>query len=213
MNDAPLIDDRRRFRELWKELVFARLLTPAACALAILMLGWTDRYAHRNALHSMAGFLAHLYWPLVMVMLVAPSVVAKRGKTAAMTVALLAAVGCGVAHCVFVTLVWPHWHFINWLLLIGVPIAAVGLAEGWLERSVATTCCGLLGGALVGGVVGKLLRLYSYGLAGVTNTVFFAAVVVGSITALHLGIGLSLALGRWIRDLPKRDENAEQPTQ
>jgi len=54
---------------------------------------------------------------------------------------------------------------------------------------MATTYVGLLGGGVLGIVCGGLYR---------------AVTPIGAFVMLEVGIGLSLALGRWIRDLPKR---------
>ena len=77
----------------------------------------------------------------------------------------------------------------------------MGLGEGLHERSWATSLSGINGGALAGVLALLVLRsiyLFENDLGGL------AVELDVSLPILHLGIGLSLALGRYIRDLPKR---------
>jgi len=191
MTDAPQIDDCRRFKELWKELVLARTAVPLVVVIPSMWLVAVGVWVDSNAL--IIGPLIEL----AVFMLIFPAVVAKRGKNVHTAVAaggggaaLIALIGCALFETG----------------QDGIPVllycmgAGMGLAEGWLEKSVATMYLGLVGGALSGAAAAKILAP----VFDRWNAV--AAIGLSALAAvcLHLGIGLSLALGRWIRDLPKR---------
>jgi hypothetical protein len=82
--------------------------------------------------------------------------------------------------------------------------AALGTAEGLLEESFVVAWCGALGGLLFGFGAG----LASYGLPDIIRgwSSRSEALVTGPVVLviLHLGVGLSLAAGRWVRDIPRR---------
>ncbi len=85
--------------------------------------------------------------------------------------------------------------------------AALGAGEGWAERSLSPLCTGMLGGAVfgyssfwLGVVLAERDWISSFRSWGYT------------IIIMHLGIALSVRLGRWIRDLPKRKAEAGDTT-
>jgi hypothetical protein len=193
----PPLDDRRRFRSLWKELLFARALAAAIAG------------AHFEILMLMRlpGLSIQMDMPVFAFFVALPSAVAKRGwKVLPITVALVTCAGA----VVYVALGYPHVgkglsaRLLDRAILAAV-FAAVGVAEGLLERSIATTWCGLFGGALSGVASAEcwfwgLNRWQPEFLSLDPRVLFMAA----SLAIAHLGVGLSLALGRWIRDIPKR---------
>jgi len=217
MTDAPQIDDRRRFKELWKELLFARFLVGLAAGGVILLLheaalGLVVRYygsrIYPGSLRDVAAAVKVVV-PCAIIAIfspfaAAPSAVAKRGKRVLPLIALSVAVGQTIG-----TLASGWGSEAVPGALFGVVGAALGLAEGTLERSVAAIYSGLLGGALIGAILGMGHRAYLNSLAGTAlGPRLLAACLL--LAALHVGIGLSLALGRWIRDLPKRKSEQGQ---
>jgi len=89
--------------------------------------------------------------------------------------------------------------------------AAVGTIEGMFERSIATTQSGLLGGAASGALAGliwsALITRFPPAYGGgrsLTETAVWLVSFAAAFVVTHLGIGSSLALGRYIRDWPKR---------
>ncbi len=208
MTDTPHIDDRRRFKELWQELLFARVLVAA-------IVGGLE--AGLFLVTAPVLSQEKWYWWAVgclpVVTMAIPSAIAKKGWTvyplAACTVLFgLAAtwIGAGLAGIeeLPVAVIW------------GVPSASLGLAEGLLDRSVATAYCGLLGGALFGAAaaigVQRMTQLVAASYIGdpaASEWIGSALTVgssVGTLVGAHVGIGLSLALGRYIRDLSKRKQ-------
>ncbi len=224
MTDATIVDDRRRFRELWKELA-ARTIAALLAGAAVLLLHdaaihlVVEYYGSRlgplmwkdiEALRSTLGFVV----PCILIATMSPvyalpSVVVKQGRTVFPVVALFVAAGLTVG-----TLAGVYGRATLPGSLLGVVGAALGLAEGMLERSTATIYSGLMGGAFMGALLGAGHRAYLDSLAGQAAT--FAPRLLAScllLAGLHLSIGLSLALGRWIRDLPKREQEQSQPTE
>ena len=184
------MDDRRRFRELWKELLLARA-AGSVVGTIVFFLGFGlvvfiwGRDPNAKSVLALGIFAA--------VGLGIPSSIAKRGKTAGPLVALatfLAGAGL-VASFVASGTYWPDD--------IALPVTlgcTIGAVEGSLERSWASLLTGILGGT----VSGLFFATYCPSYHHVDDIeVDFAFVAI-----LHLGIGLSLALGRWIRDWPKR---------
>jgi len=106
MTDAPQIDDRRRFKELWKELLFARFLVGLAAGGVILLLheaalGLVVRYygsrIYPGSLRDVAAAVKVVV-PCAIIAIfspfaAAPSAVAKRGKRVLPLIALSVAVG------------------------------------------------------------------------------------------------------------------------
>jgi len=193
---GPPIDDRRRFKELWKELVYARLLGGALAgsldaAYTVCLLQFLPDY-------SLLGYLSTVG---LCVFLAMPSAVAKRGKVVLPLVA--GAVLFGLTAARFGA-TGDSSHLRACVAILASVAAAMGLTEGLLERSLATLLCGMIGGSITG--CGVALWAFHYlGISGEWSG-FPANMLAHSVynATLHLGIGLSLALGRWIRDLPKR---------
>ncbi len=221
MTDAPQIDDCRRFKELWKELCLARVICGAAAALISAVIYWQLRWLPAR----LGAFGSWLPFILSCVFLALPSAAAKRGK---LVIPLVSAAALG-AHIVAyyghmlagitdasttpqgVVVEIVALSLVTNLAMIG---AGIGVVEGQLERSLATTFAGLTGGILCGGLAGWLrswiMRMPSFELQGFEREVWSAVVLV---LCLHVGIGLSLAVGRWIRDLPKGKQDKPEPTQ
>jgi len=194
MNDAPQIDDRRRFKELWKELVFARF-----CAAVVAALPWAYLAPFPFFRDSWLRHVVAVVYSLAALAL--PSWASKRGKVVVPLVAG-AAFGAALIPYYVVPLLDTRPGVDDGYALVFTICAAMGLAEGLLERSVATTWCGLVGGALSGWLAGALLESFAPVL--VSWPWDYTVMMGATLGALHLGIGLSLALGRYIRDLPKR---------
>ena len=204
VTDTPQIDDHRRFKELWKELVFARLATAAGlglvCGVVLLWVGFAE---------SIPTLV------LIMLMLAVPSAAATRG--ALVVPAIMAAVLSGwyvmqLGHWLF-GMTWqaavsgPGYESVSEVLAPISPIessavvaSAIGVVEGLFRRSTATIFGGLLGGMASGAAAGALQP--GVGGMGELTKAFLLPLLL--FVTIHLGIGLSLALGRWIRDLPKR---------
>ena len=196
----PRIDDRRRFSDLWKELVWARLLGPivagtlAGVALSVVM--------------EIQRTGPWILFPIIFFSVSMPSVAAKRGR----------AVGPAVSGAALVALAPPlllasGMQEAEWGPVLGaVGGASIGVAEGLFERSIATITCGTMGGALSGwaaGWVGWFLAEGPLKIGPGASPLENSGCFVGLYLTGHLGIGLSLALGRWIRDWPKRRREGE----
>jgi len=201
MNDAPQIDDRRRFKALWKELVFARIL---AAGVAGLVLG------------CLPGNLGPWWLVAAAVLMAAPSAIAKRGHIVLPAVA--AAIGAATIAYVMVPEPVDETGmsdgYINieqeYATVLLIWAAAIGVVEGNLERSLATILSGTLGGMATGLVFLPATILWTRRFTGGSGpwpqwAASFAFYFALASVFTHLSIGLSLALGRWIRDLPKRE--------
>ncbi len=212
MTDAPQIDDGRRFKELRYELLTARLAIPC-------VVGYVIVNEYTIHLIGAGGFVGG--GALAAAALAAPSAVAKRGWYVFPIVAgaAFAAFLCAYFGAKLLGVSYDgssqEAALLFFLKLICVPmVAAVGLAEGQLERSLATTFSGMLGGALSGGAVAAMIYgMIELGFRSVDGpsllTVMVVVIIIFTLPALscavaHVGIGLSLALGRYLRDLPKR---------
>jgi len=188
MNDAPRIDDCRRFKELWKELV-ARAVVALVGGLAASVFFGLSANARIEA-----GFVGSL-------VIAAPSLMVRRGWSvvavpAATIITSTAIIRWGDS------LLFPDApdSWVVWSTLYFATVwAAVGTVEGVLDGSIASIYSGLLAGPLLGVASHNTGLLLSGTEHGFHDTSFVCCAVVK-----HLGIGLSLALGRWIRDLPKR---------
>ena len=215
----PKIDDRRRYPRLWKEVLVARLLPGpfqgVGLVVALFIAGAaTFELSHGSS--EVAGFSAAFLITgtlLCAPILALPTLVAKRGVGP-----YFAAAGAVAAAGIIGTLgVWvtgapeaesssPYFPPVQtWLfMMFAVSAGAVGLVEGLYERSIATTYCGLIGGALSGYLAAaSCLRGLGHGVA------WILAIWPWGATLGNVGIGLSLALGRYIRDLPKRREKSD----
>jgi len=191
MTDAPQIDDRRRFKELWRELVVARVgVAGLAGALSAVILYYGEYGT------SDFGLL------LMFISLSLPSAAAKRGFIVLpMVCAAIAASFIAVFVVTFrpvgfiVPVFGPPVH-----IYVPVVAASTGLAECLLERPWYAGATAIVGGPMFlapGLAIGLLAQLI---VGQRVPVLFFMALMI----SCHVGIGLSLALGRWIRDLPKR---------
>ena len=91
---------------------------------------------------------------------------------------------------------------------LGTVGAALGAGEGWAERCGATLYTGMLGGAVFG------YSSFWLGVVLVESDWISSSRQWGyTIIIMHLGIAFSLALGRYIRDLPKRKREQTEPTE
>jgi len=210
-DDAPQIDDRRRFKELRGELLWCRaLIVPVEfvglIAALIFAAVVTDAGTCFNSMMSDLAFLITGTIACAPV-LALPTLAAKRGSGPFLLAALaMAAAGvAGTLGCRAVGADPDAWF----LMMFGVSAAAAGLVEGIFERSVATTFCGMVGGA-AGGVAGPMVCRALMG--GTYLDLGIILFVVGALSG-NLAIGLSLALGRWMRDLPKKKQRQTEPTQ
>ena len=198
MTGAPQIDDRRRFRELWKELVFARVAPGPVQGCAMVGIVYL--------LLEAAGRFGLACLPVLFIawagILAASSAVAKRGRFVFPRVAggVLLSQVASVAGLFAV----EASDEAGLVAVCAATAAAIGAIEGLLERSLATLYCGLLGGALVGALTPLALVQLLWGPSAVRELSFFFLFFACLVPICNVGIGLSLALGRWIRDLPKR---------
>ena len=206
------VDDRRRFRELWKEILFVRMAaslltaTVAFWVVALLVVNWVVYMDDAlQGIGAPAGAECY-FWSFVLVWASLPSALSTREKAVHWLLPGMTFVALAVAFAATITSTGeqpPPW------ILLGTLGAALGLGEGLLQRSVSTAYGGLLGGLLVGAATG-------YASAGVLCSTLTApyrlaldmAVAVAIFVSLQLGIGLSLALGRWLRDGPKKESEA-----
>ncbi len=197
MTDTPHIDDRRRFKELWQELLFARILAAAAVGGFFQMMVAGPRLPYMFAQFVGVALIA-----------AAPSALASRSWAI-----LLSASAVAYAGLIVVTF-GSDADQIATFATVG---AAVGVVEGLADRSIATACTGLTGGALawaLGGLASFQLHYWLVHLPdekGWGASQMFPGMIV--VVLGHLGIGLSLALGRYIRDLPKRKQDEPEPTE
>jgi len=232
---APRPPGSRRFERLWVELLVARLLPGpfqgVGLAIALVMLFMTVNDLLATFTVEVAGFSLMFLIPGTLtcaLVLAVPTIIAKRGGrvylSAAGAVAFAGIMGTigvyltgtgdatsvhdavdvydisGIADSIEGSHAWL-------VMMFGVSAGAVGLVEGIYERSIATIYCGLLGGA-ISGVAGPILPHVVGASAGDPIGQALLAFPVGA-TVGNIGIGLSLALGRYIRDLPKRREKSD----
>jgi len=186
--EEAVVDDRRRFKELWKELLFARLLVGGACgAVGCVLIVLLERYSPACS------------YAVVMLAFAAPSAVALRGRASGPLVALAVGLSLGL-----MAVVGQHVAFgRDETPLFATVVAAMGVTEGLRCRSLATVSAGIVGGAasgVLGWRVGFWVGFHLLGESAFTWALPGAAAVA----SVHLGLGVSLALGRWVRDLPKR---------
>ena len=204
VSDAPQIDDRRRFSDWRKEFLFARVLAPVAAGTA----AWG---AHRGLLAIFSFFTrsyAYTCFGVLIVGLSLPVMVAKRGKSVFPLAAGLALVSFACA--------WTGSHFFyngapEPELVMGAIVAGIGLAEGCSERSVATMWCGLIGGCFFGAAFAGCFSTVCYLHMNIfTFDLYYWPDTAFGFMMVHWGLFISLALGRWIRDLPKRKQAQDQ---
>ena len=194
------IDDRRRFRELWKELVFARVAAGFVSGSAVALVVAPHYLVQRRAADALETVVVFTLFAVFVA--AAPSGIAKRGAGSFVLVsaAVLAGVLCAYAGSWMAGRAGPGPVAV--LASLG---AAIGLSEGLAEKSIATTYCGLLGGTATGAILGLVVAAWAI----VSAEGEFSLLGVGSAFAvLQVAIGLSLALGRWIRDRPRRKAGA-----
>jgi len=93
------------------------------------------------------------------------------------------------------------------MAVFAVAGSSAGLLEGWWDGSLATLEAGLTGGMVSGSAAGavcaKMLpskSLGDWGPKGETAVIALAAAMV----MVHVGVVLSVFVGRWARDLPRR---------
>ena len=188
--EEVVIDDRRRFKELWKELLLAR--TAAAFAAGALAKATVIGLI---ALKPGVNILSCLVIVVDALAAALPTAVAKRGYRVFPIAAIAVGLGYTFHYAIPDSVVADISFRQTVTVIVIVPFTALGVVEGLLERSIATTLAGMLGGAIAGATHMAILW------PGPKNP--FVGMAVMSMH-LHLSIGLSLALGRWIRDLPRR---------
>lgn len=212
---ARTIDDRRRFRSLSAELVYAR--AAAAVLVSPLLIASVEFLEHPCFLRP--RIIARLCAiAIIAVCMVAPTVVARRGPRTPLVILGGGLVGLPAVGFLM-SAAGVQAVYIPPALAITLG-AIIGCAEGMAERSIATTYGGLLGGAagmylgLTLGAAASCLLSLSVRTPwlgqqlelGVVRGCIDEPFLVASPTVVvtHLVLGLSLALGRRIRDLPKR---------
>ena len=198
MAGGPPIDDRRRFKQLWKELLLARVGISAGLFPVMMFLLPMIAAALSAPGRDTAGFLMILVQVLCSC-LAMPSLATHRpgGISGAVGMASYLA----VIPAIYFSATGAGVHLELWMIF-GIAGGTLGTIEGLCERAIATTCAGTLGGILTGAMAGRCaMAMLPGGEPGPSLGAFGAAVV--SAPLLQVGIGLSLALGRWIRDWPK----------
>ncbi len=210
MSGIPPIDDRRRFKELWKELLFARMLGSAAAALPLAIGGYWS-IAMLNYLLTAQERIGYRVCGIAVsvVGLALPSCIARRGWRIGMMAA--GSVAATILFCTGIKDLVPGVYDRAFIITLATAGAALGTVEGMHDGALDTLWCGLLGGAASGalsaGALTVLMLDFHNWLPGpgcyVASIVGWLLNMWASAAVLHLGIGLSLALGRYIRDLPK----------
>ncbi len=156
MTDTPPIDDRRRFKELWKELL-VRLAASVLAALGVVFAN--------GPLDNGVSWVAPIFYLVLSASIALPAVFVKRGAI------VLPAVAGGIFAAIVLV---DHYgqslgiEYEQHELVIGGTIgAAIGVIEGILEKSVATTFAGLLGGSIAGAFALPFMDAKAFdGLAG-----------------------------------------------
>ena len=191
MSETSIRNRPSRYRELWVEIVFARILAAAAAGALVSLV-----------VKSVLGRwvpAAKVLGPVVLAAgLAAPTAVAKRWKRAfpaAAGGALAAMIAVRVVYWAYAGATPPAWIF------LAAAGAAVGLAEGAIDHSASEAYGGLVDGALGGVLAGLFVlragdRLQSLSFVG-QDVVYFASAFV----VIHLGVGLGLGFGRQLRAL------------
>ena len=222
--NARGIIDRRRFPDFRSELIYARILAASVAGAVAMLVTWLYSAVFMAiAFRSMSGgpgpamFL--LLLPVVLVApasLAAPSSVAKRGRIVFL-LTMLAIIGAHVATYLGIYFTGVQMTMRNQGALLGVTGAAIGVTEGIFEKSVATTYAGLLGGAFGSAITGMVLsKVIAPLLIGGGGGVFSGIVTIWFFTTvqyvgIHLCVGVSLALGRRLRDLPQQRTSPPRP--
>ncbi len=177
MNDTPQIDDRRRFKELWKELLYARFLAALLAGVVALLC---------DGVASPGDQIAAL------VCFALPSLVARRGWD--LLPMLAATFVCAVAA---VAVAERHGLARPWDLSVSVAIfgCALGLAEGLHDGSIAAMLSGGLGVGMLGAVGGRLALHVRQETSN--SALAFSASLVLAFVVLHLASAASPKMVRW----------------
>jgi len=210
MTDAPQIDDRRRFKELWKELLVARLVPPTLLVLFFCL--WVIKAGGLRQTRTLTH--PDIVVVSTALMVSASLLLAKRGRNAAI---FAGAYSVALVYVAYADLgLWLNTFYSpahKFAFLVAHVAMGAGYAEGALEGSIATRWSAL---------IGSFASAYAVALwAGKHGDGYIIPMIEGSFVirlaicpfAVQLGIALSLALGRLIRDLPKRKQDAGEPTQ
>ena len=201
MNDAPQIDDRRRFRELWKELLLARLVPPTLLVLFFCL--WVLKAGGLRQTRT----LTHPDIVVVSTALMVSTslLLAKRGRDAAVFAGAYLAALVYVAHADLG--IWQNTFYSpahKFAFLVALVATGAAYAEGAMEGSIATRWSALIGSSATAYAVALWAGKHGEGYIIPMIERSFVIRLVLCPFAVQLGIALSLALGRWIRDLPKR---------
>jgi hypothetical protein len=185
-NAAP----QRRYAELWRELVFARLGVSLAVFLFTLFsmdgIFWSLRLVGGRWIFL--GFIAALALTVSL-----PSQAARRSWAVIPTVSCAVAVAIGIP---WIVCILGLTETLPPRVILGAVGAGIGWAEGFIERSLATIHAGLMGGAVFGFMAGALVeRVWLHQIQELDDLAFPCAIAV---CFIHVAVGLSLALGRWI---------------
>ena len=190
MTDAPQVDDRRRFKALWKELLLARLLVALLAGVAALLC---------------EGVACPGSQITVLLCLAVPSLVARRGW--GLPPLLAAAFACAVGALIVAE---RHGLARTWDLSVSVAIfgCALGLAEGIHDGSLTAVLSGGLGTGTAGAIAGRF-ALYLREETSPSSLAFRASLVLAFVT-LHLASGASPGLARRVLRLAGLGRMPEQ---
>ena len=208
MTDAHEIDDRRRLGDL-ADFILIRVLVTCVPAFVVGPILWRAR-----SITGMRRWQFTILAFLMIIVLGVPSALSKRGARSWLAVfgaSLLGAAAATIGGAAF-----GESDVGRLCIALGAVGAALGTAEGLMERSIATTYAGLMGGLAAGSVAAALVRamretLWYWRYPGDDWGLFWLVLSMAFI--IQFGVALSLALGRWIRDLPKRKPDKPEPTQ
>ena len=213
MTDAPQIDDRRRLGDL-ADFILIRVIVTCVTASVVGPIFLRVRHFHPMYPTRDWQFFTVLAFLMVLVLGI-PSALSKKGARSWLVVFGMSLSGAGAAVIGGATFGESTWDPL--CVALGAVGAALGTAEGLLERSIATTYAGLIGGLLSGSAAAAVVPAmglhywYLWGKGDRQMGLFW--VVLSMAFIIQFGVALSLALGRWIRDLPKRKQDEPGPAQ
>ena len=194
MPEVDQVDDCRRYGKLWEELLWARLLIVPVQATVVWLMAQAVSGGNPVVIILIPPFLLAL---------TASSALAKQGWRLPLFAAA-AAFGGGVVGTIVGGSAYPETGA---MITVAGAGAGMGLVEGLAEKQRAIALSGALGGAL-SGALAFFVPKSVLGVAYLRLDYLVAAFAI-----LNVGIALSLALGRYISDELKNEQDKTEPTQ